>query len=87
MKMWDIARGNQDWRGLASFVGTMNYADVEQMFHNFKVCEPHRDYLRFIWHRDNDVQKPLADYRMTVHVFGNGPSPAIDTYGFRSCRR
>lgn len=58
-------------------------ADVEQMFHNFRVCEPHRDYLRFIWHHDNDMDKPLTDYRMTVHVFGNSPSPAVATYGLR----
>ena len=24
MKMWDTATSNQGWRGLASFVGTMN---------------------------------------------------------------
>ncbi|XP_062610110.1 uncharacterized protein LOC134271902 [Saccostrea cucullata] len=58
-------------------------ADVEQMFHNFRVCEPHRDYLRFIWHEENNVEKPLTDYRMTVHVFGNSPSPAVATYGLR----
>jgi hypothetical protein len=58
-------------------------ADVEQMFHNFKVCEQHRNYLRFIWHQDNDLDKPLTEFRMTVHVFGNSPSPAVATYGLR----
>ena len=57
--------------------------DVEQMFYNFKVDENHRDYLRFIWHKDNDLSKPLVDHRMTVHVFGNSPSPAVATYGIR----
>ena len=57
--------------------------DVEQMFYNFKVREDHRDFLRFLWHKQNDLSKPLTDFRMNVHVFGNRPSPAIATYGFR----
>lgn len=59
--------------------------DVEQMFYNFYVFEGHRNYLRFIWHEGNDPSKPLIDYRMTVHVFGNTASPAIATYGLRKC--
>lgn len=58
-------------------------ADVEQMFHNFLVTPGHRDYLRFLWHEDNDISKPLIDYHMNVHVFGNSPSPAVATYGLR----
>jgi hypothetical protein len=57
--------------------------DIEQMFYNFKVREDHIDYLRFLWHKQNDLTKPLTDFRMTVHVFWNRPSPAIATYGFR----
>lgn len=59
--------------------------DVEQMFHNFKVKIDHRDYLRFLWHPENDLDLPLKQYRMTVHVFGNRPSPAVATYGIRRC--
>lgn len=58
-------------------------ADVEQMFHNFLVALEHRDYIRFLWHEDNDLSKPLIDYHMNVHVFGNSPSPAVATYGLR----
>ncbi|XP_061170947.1 uncharacterized protein LOC133180435 [Saccostrea echinata] len=57
--------------------------DIEQMFYCFKVCEPHRNFLRFLWHEDNNPEKRLIEYRMTVHVFGNSPSPAIATYGLR----
>ena len=57
--------------------------DVEQMFHNFKVPEDQRRYLRFLWHLDNDLDQPLVDFQMTVHVFGNSPSPAIATFGLR----
>ncbi|XP_060573880.1 uncharacterized protein LOC132731684 [Ruditapes philippinarum] len=58
-------------------------ADIKQMFYCFSVHEEHRDYLRFFWHEGNNPDKPLIEYRMTVHVFGNSPSPAIATYCLR----
>ena len=58
-------------------------ADVEQMFYCFKVRQDHRNFLRFVWHRDNDPDNEIVDYWMTVHVFGNSPSPAVATYGLR----
>ena len=57
--------------------------DVEQMFHSFHVNPSHRDFLRFLWFEDNDPRKPIIEYRMNVHLFGNGPSPAVATYGLR----
>ena len=56
-------------------------ADIEQMFHCFHVREDHRNFLRFLWYKDNNPDKELIEYRMTVHVFGNSPSPAVATYG------
>lgn len=53
--------------------------DVEQ-FHCFKVCEEDRDFLRFLWHEQNDLQKLVKEFRMTVHVFGNSPSPEVSIY-------
>ena len=58
-------------------------ADIQQMFHCFLVPEDHRNYLRFLWYKDNDVAKEIIDYRMKVHVFGNSPSPAVAIYGLR----
>ncbi|VDI56725.1 Hypothetical predicted protein [Mytilus galloprovincialis] len=58
-------------------------ADIRQMFYSFNVTPEHRDFLRFIWHEDNDMEKDLVDYRMAVHVFGNSPSPAVATFGLR----
>ncbi|XP_040197695.1 uncharacterized protein LOC120930586 [Rana temporaria] len=57
--------------------------DVQQMFHCFIVKEDHRNYLRFLWHRNNNINDQVIDYRMRVHVFGNSPSPAVATYGLR----
>ncbi|VDI19287.1 Hypothetical predicted protein [Mytilus galloprovincialis] len=58
-------------------------ADIQQMFHSFLVQEEHRDFLRFLWHKDNVIENPLVTYRMRVHVFGNRPSPSIAMYGLR----
>lgn len=58
-------------------------ADIQQMFHCFLVQENHRNFLRFLWHEDNDLSKAVVDYRMRVHVFGNSPSPAVAIYGLR----
>ncbi|KAM4807850.1 uncharacterized protein WCC33_000269 [Rhinophrynus dorsalis] len=53
------------------------------MFHCFIVCEDHRNFLRFLWHRNNNMDNEIMEYRMKVHVFGNSPSPAVATYGLR----
>jgi hypothetical protein len=58
-------------------------ADIQQMFYAFHVKGNHRDYLRFLWYKDNDINKELIEYRMTVHVFGNSTSPAVATYALR----
>ena len=46
-------------------------ADVQQMFYCFVVREDHRNYLRFLWHKDNDPSKEITEFRMNVHVLGN----------------
>lgn len=56
-------------------------ADIQQMFHCFLVRDDHRNYLRFLWYKDND---PTKEIRMKVHVFGNAPSPAVAIYGLRN---
>lgn len=56
-------------------------ADIQQLFYCFLVREDHRNYLRFLWHKDNDLEKEVTEYHMCVHVFGNSPSPAVATYG------
>lgn len=35
-------------------------ADIEQMFYCFHVKEDHRNFLRFLWHRDNDPCNELV---------------------------
>ena len=58
-------------------------ADIQQMFHSFLVKKEHRDYLRFLWFDNNNLDGDILDYRMRVHVFGNCPSPAVAIYGLQ----
>ncbi|KAL6456460.1 hypothetical protein MHYP_G00350040 [Metynnis hypsauchen] len=58
-------------------------ADIRQMFYCFVVREDCRDFLRFLWFQENDLNKEVVEYRMRVHVFGNSPSPAVAIFGLR----
>ncbi len=49
--------------------------DIESMFHQVRVNEEHRDYLRFLWWTDGDISKDPEEYRMKVHLFGATSSP------------
>ena len=57
--------------------------DIKQMFHTFHVNVEHQNFLRFLWFKDNDPSKEIVEYRMTIHLFGNAPRPAIATFGLR----
>ena len=37
-------------------------ANIQLMFYGFLVREDHRIYLRFLWHKDNDLAKEVAEY-------------------------
>ena len=57
--------------------------DLEAMFHQFKVKEEDRDYLRFYWWENGDITKTPVQYRMTVHLFGAASSPACSNFGLK----
>ena len=57
--------------------------DFEQMFHSFHDDPEHRDFLHFLWYEDNTPSKQIMEYQMNVHLFGNGPSPAVAMFGLR----
>ncbi|XP_061891197.1 uncharacterized protein LOC133641474 isoform X1 [Entelurus aequoreus] len=58
-------------------------ADIQQMYHCFLLREEDRNYLRFLWSRNNNSSEDIMEYRMRVHVFGNCPSPAVAIYCLR----
>jgi len=51
--------------------------DIEQMFHSFHVNPEHRDFLRFLWFKDNNLNGQICEYRMKVHLFGAVSSRAL----------
>lgn len=55
--------------------------DIEQMFHNFAVNPEHRDFLRFLWFKDNDINQSIVEYKMNVHLFGAVSSPGVANFG------
>ena len=53
------------------------------MFHQFKVVEAHRNFLRFLWWEDGDTSKRPIEYRMTVHLFAAGSSPGCANFSLK----
>ncbi|XP_062600914.1 uncharacterized protein LOC134262527 [Saccostrea cucullata] len=57
--------------------------DVEKMFHQFVVHEADRDFLRFLWWEDGNLDAEPKEYRMRVHLFGAASSPGCANYGLK----
>lgn len=57
--------------------------DVEKMFHQFVVHEADRDFLRFLWWEDGNLDAEPKEYRMKVHLFGAASSPGCASYGLK----
>ena len=55
--------------------------DIAAMYHQVKVPEKEQDSLRFLW-RDSD-KEDVADYVMTVHLFGKTDSPCVANWALR----
>ena len=58
--------------------------DIEQMFHSFHVNPEHRDFLRFLWFKDNDLNGQSCEYRMNAHLVGAISSPGVANFGLRA---
>ncbi|PWA32804.1 hypothetical protein CCH79_00018048 [Gambusia affinis] len=57
--------------------------DIQAMFHQVKVAEQDRDFLRFLWWPEGDISRELKVYRMTVHLFGAVSSPSCASYALK----
>ncbi len=58
-------------------------ADIECMFHQFRVAQQDRDALRFLWWPDGDMSQIPTTYRMNVHLFGGSWSPSCCAYALQ----
>ena len=43
--------------------------DIEVMFHQVKVPGQQRNYLRFYWWKDRDLDKDIVDHEMTARLW------------------
>ena len=57
--------------------------DIERMFYQFYVNPEDRDFLRFLWWKDGDLDQDISVFRIKVHIFGATSSPACALYGMR----
>ena len=55
-------------------------ADIEGMFHQVKVVESDRDFLRYIWWQDDNYSHDPSVYRMTSHLFGGTWNPSCCSF-------
>jgi hypothetical protein len=58
-------------------------ADIESMFHQVRVNQHHRDYLRFLWWPDGDLSEDARIYIMNVHLFGGVWSPNCCSFALK----
>ena len=58
-------------------------ADVEAMFHQVRVKESDKKFLRFLWWPGGNLQMKPEVYCMTVHLFGATSSPSVCTFALK----
>ena len=57
--------------------------DIDSMFHQVRVTEHHRDYLRFLWWTDGEFSREPEEYQMNVHLFGSVSSPSCANFAVK----
>ena len=84
MSLNDVLKSGPDLaNNLLGILVFTRMMDIQKMFYGFRVPEMHSNISRFMCYADNDLTKPLIEYRMCVHVFGNSSSRTVATYGLR----
>ena len=61
-------------------------ADIEEMFHQVRVCPEDADSLRFIWFDDIHSDE-IYIMQMSVHIFGATSSPTCANYALQKTAR
>ena len=63
-------------------------ADIEGMFHAFKMAPEHKDTMRFFWPKDPNADVlEYIELRPTTHIFGVCSSPAIANFCLKKIGR
>ena len=54
--------------------------DVKGMYHQERIPDANRNFLRFLWRKDGRKTNELQTYRMCSYLFGTVSSPACANY-------
>ncbi|XP_068692637.1 uncharacterized protein [Montipora foliosa] len=57
--------------------------DIDAMFHQVRVLDKQRDFLRFFWWPSGNLDGDLAQYQMNVHLFGAVSSHSSSNFALR----
>ena len=57
--------------------------DIKGMFQQFRVDEEDRNWLRFLWFKNDDYKSCPVEYRSRVHLFGLVSSPAVANFALK----
>ncbi|KAL7852949.1 hypothetical protein SRHO_G00187340 [Serrasalmus rhombeus] len=58
-------------------------SDIEAMYHQVRVTDEDSNLLRFLWWPEGDLNQPLREYKMVVHLFGAKSSLSCANYALR----
>ena len=58
-------------------------SDIEAMFYQVRVNPEDRNYLRFLWWPNGDLEEQPVDYQMLVHLFGGASSPSCANFALK----
>ena len=58
-------------------------ADIEAMLHQVRVPINQCNFLRFLWWLDGNLDAPLQEYQMMVHLFGAVSSPSCSNFALK----
>ncbi|XP_068209183.1 uncharacterized protein [Palaemon carinicauda] len=58
--------------------------DIEAMFFHIKIAPENQDYVRFLLWPNGDINRPLEEFRMAVHIFRAILSPSIENNALKA---
>lgn len=57
--------------------------DIEKLFHQFHVEDADRNYLRFLWWKQGDLNLQSSEFSMKVDLLSAASSPGYANFGLK----